>query len=113
MPRPRTPRYVISSIQIATNDPAFYNNTIRNLAAPWTNRDQTVFAALNDYVATVVGMVRGGDLRRKTGGENNDKGDRYTLHGRKPFRGGTFALSSRARERPAERSGHPGGTPAR
>ena len=25
----------------------------------------------------------------------------------------TFALSSRARERPAERSGHPGGTPAR
>jgi hypothetical protein len=25
---------------------------------PWTNRDQTVFAPLNDYVATVIGMVR-------------------------------------------------------
>jgi hypothetical protein len=42
----------------ATQDPAFYNNTIRNLATPWTNRDQTVFAPLNDYTATVIGMVR-------------------------------------------------------
>ena len=25
---------------------------------PWTNRDQTLFAPLNDYVATVIGMVR-------------------------------------------------------
>ena len=39
-------------------DPAFYNNTIRNMATPWTNRDQTVFVPLNDYTATVVGMVR-------------------------------------------------------
>jgi hypothetical protein len=43
---------------LATHDPAFYNNTIRNLATPWTNRDQTVFAPLNDYTATVIGMVR-------------------------------------------------------
>ena len=43
---------------LATQDPAFYNNTIRNLATPWTNRDQTVFAPLNDYTATVVGMVK-------------------------------------------------------
>jgi hypothetical protein len=43
---------------LATKDPAFYNNTIRNLATPWTNRDQTVFAPLNDYTATVIGMVR-------------------------------------------------------
>ena len=28
------------------------------LAVPWTNRDQTVFAPLNDYIATVIGMVR-------------------------------------------------------
>jgi hypothetical protein len=47
-----------SAALIATQDPAFYNNTVRNLAMPWTNRDQTVFAPLNDYVATVVGMVR-------------------------------------------------------
>jgi hypothetical protein len=43
---------------LATQDPAFYNNTIRNLATPWTNRSQTVFAPLNDYTATVIGMVR-------------------------------------------------------
>jgi hypothetical protein len=49
---------MVSAALLATNDPAFYNNTIRNLATPWTNRDQTVFAPLNDYTATVVGMVR-------------------------------------------------------
>jgi hypothetical protein len=48
----------VAAALIATNDPAFFNNTIRNLAMPWTNRDQTVFAPLNDYVATVIGMVR-------------------------------------------------------
>lgn len=37
---------------------AFYNVTVKNLATPWTNRDQTVFAPLNDYTATVIGMVR-------------------------------------------------------
>ena len=37
---------------------AFYNVTLKNFAMPWTNRDQTVFAPLNDYVATVIGMVR-------------------------------------------------------
>ena len=42
---------------MATNDPAFYNDTIRNMAAPWTNRDQSVFVPLNDYTATVIGMV--------------------------------------------------------
>jgi hypothetical protein len=48
----------VSAALMATNDPAFYNYTIRNLAAPWTNRDQSVFVPLNDYTATVVGMVR-------------------------------------------------------
>ena len=43
---------------LATQDPAFYNDTIRNLAAAWTNRDQSVFVPLNDYTATVIGMVR-------------------------------------------------------
>jgi hypothetical protein len=47
----------VSAALMATNDPAFYNDTIRNLAAPWTNRDQSVFVPLNDYTATVVGMV--------------------------------------------------------
>jgi hypothetical protein len=48
----------VSAALLATNDPAFYNFTIRNLAAPWTNRDQSVFVPLNDYIATVIGMVR-------------------------------------------------------
>jgi len=48
----------VNAALLATQDPAFYNNTIRNLAAPWTNRDQSVFVPLNDYTATVVGMVR-------------------------------------------------------
>jgi hypothetical protein len=37
---------------------AFYDVTLKNFAMPWTNRDQTMFTPLNDYVATVVGMVR-------------------------------------------------------
>jgi hypothetical protein len=38
--------------------PDFYNVTVKNMVTPWTNRDQTVFAPLNDYTATVIGMVR-------------------------------------------------------
>ncbi|BBM01579.1 hypothetical protein [Microbulbifer sp. GL-2] len=37
---------------------AFYNVTLKNLATPWTNEEQDVFAPLNDYSATVIGMVR-------------------------------------------------------
>lgn len=36
----------------------FYNVTLKNFATPWTNRDRTVFAPLNDYTATFIGMVR-------------------------------------------------------
>jgi hypothetical protein len=36
----------------------FYTTTLKNFATPWTNRDQTVFAPLNDYTATVIGIVR-------------------------------------------------------
>jgi len=42
----------------AMENPAFYNVTLKNFAAPWTNRDQSVFVPLNDYTATVIGMVR-------------------------------------------------------
>jgi hypothetical protein len=43
---------------IATDAPDFYNVTLKNMVTPWSNRDQTVFAPLNDYTATVIGMVR-------------------------------------------------------
>ena len=42
----------------AMDNPAFYNTTVRQLAAPWTNRDRSVYVDLNDSIATVVGIVR-------------------------------------------------------
>jgi hypothetical protein len=42
----------------ATDNPSFYNVTLKNFVAPWTNRDQAVFVPLNDYTATVIGIVR-------------------------------------------------------
>jgi hypothetical protein len=36
----------------------FYSVTLKNFATPWTNRDQTIFAPLNDYTAIVIGTVR-------------------------------------------------------
>ncbi len=44
--------------RIAMNNVSFYNVTLKNFAAPWTNRDQSVFVPLNDYIATVIGMIR-------------------------------------------------------
>ena len=42
----------------AMQSSAFYSVTLKNFAAPWTNREQSVFVPLNDYTATVIGMVR-------------------------------------------------------
>jgi hypothetical protein len=47
-----------AAAQRAMANPSFYNVTLKNFAAPWTNRDQTMFVPLNDYTATVIGMVR-------------------------------------------------------
>jgi len=43
---------------IAMENSSFYNVTLKNFAAPWTNRDRSVFVPLNDYIATVIGMIR-------------------------------------------------------
>ncbi|MGK0395261.1 MAG: hypothetical protein ACJAYE_001276, partial [Candidatus Azotimanducaceae bacterium] len=43
---------------IAIDHPDFYRTTLKNLVTPWTNRDFDVFAPLNDYTATVIGLVR-------------------------------------------------------
>ena len=48
----------IAAAYKAMDNRAFYDVTLKNFATPWTNREQTVFAPLNDYVATVIGMVR-------------------------------------------------------
>jgi hypothetical protein len=49
---------LVNAAAIATQQPDFYNVTVKNMVTPWSNRDQTVFAPLNDYTATVIGMVR-------------------------------------------------------
>ncbi len=49
---------VAGAVDLAMDNEAFYSATLKNMATPWTNREQTVFAPLNDYVATVIGMVR-------------------------------------------------------
>ncbi len=48
----------LSAAYTAMNNAAFYNVTLKNLVTPWTNGEFDVFAPLNDYTATVIGMVR-------------------------------------------------------
>lgn len=45
---------------LAMDNPAFYNITLKNFVAPWTNEEQSVFVPLNDYTATVIGIIRDG-----------------------------------------------------
>jgi hypothetical protein len=47
-----------AAAQLAMDNKNFYNVTLKNFVAPWTSRDRTVFVPLNDYTATVIGMVR-------------------------------------------------------
>jgi hypothetical protein len=49
---------LVQAAAVATGAPTFYNVTLKNFSMPWTNRSATVFSPLNDYVATVIGMVR-------------------------------------------------------
>ncbi len=49
---------LMGAAAIATDAATFYSVTLKNLVTPWTNRDGTAFAPLNDYTATVIGMVR-------------------------------------------------------
>ncbi len=59
---------------------SFYDVTLKNMAVPWTNRDQTVFAPLNDYVATYIGIVRDDtDFRLALSGDIS-----YTVNGITP-----------------------------
>ena len=48
----------VDAALIAIDNKAFYNITLKNFAAPWSNRERTLFTPLNDYTATVIGMVR-------------------------------------------------------
>jgi len=48
----------VGAALIATEAPEFYNVTLKNLAAPWSNEFQNIFVPLNDYIATIIGVVR-------------------------------------------------------
>ncbi|WP_156896345.1 hypothetical protein [Aestuariibacter salexigens] len=43
---------------LAMQHPDFYRTTLKNWATPWTNEEFDIYAPLNDYSATVIGMVR-------------------------------------------------------
>lgn len=49
---------VRSAADMAMDHPAFYSVTLKNWITPWTNEDADVFAPLNDYTATVIGITR-------------------------------------------------------
>jgi hypothetical protein len=56
---------VSAAADIAMASETFYGVTLKTLAAPWTNREQTPFVPLDDYMATFIGVVRDDlDLRR-------------------------------------------------
>lgn len=44
--------------ELAMQHPSFYDVTLKNWVKDWTNEDQTNRVPLNDYVATVVGIIR-------------------------------------------------------
>jgi hypothetical protein len=47
-----------AAAQLAMANSGFYNVTLRNFVAPATNRAESAFVPLNDYIATVIGMIR-------------------------------------------------------
>ncbi len=46
------------NLAIKDSDHDFYNVTVRNFAQPMSNKPQSLFVPLNDYTATIIGMVR-------------------------------------------------------
>jgi len=48
----------VAAAELAMDHPAFYNVSLKNFVTPWTNAEGSVYAELNDYTATVIGMIR-------------------------------------------------------
>lgn len=69
-----------AAAQMAIQNDAFYDVTLKNMVTPWTNEEQNAFAPLNDYTATVIGMVRDNlDFRRVLYGDLLYIGDQAAL----------------------------------
>jgi hypothetical protein len=55
----------VAAAQIAMQNSFFYNSTLKNFVTPWTDSDRSVLGDLNDYTATVIGVIRDDyDFRR-------------------------------------------------
>lgn len=59
------PANPVAAALIAIDNKNFYNVTLKNFITPWTNEEQTAFpldsgteGTLNDYTATVIGIIR-------------------------------------------------------
>jgi hypothetical protein len=48
----------IDAAYVAMDAPDFYRTTLKLFATPWTNKDQDIFLPLNDYSATIIGLIR-------------------------------------------------------
>ncbi len=48
----------LAAAMIAVEHDDFYNVTLKNWVTPWTNEEKSIFAPLNDYTATVIGIIR-------------------------------------------------------
>ncbi len=55
----------VAAAEIAMQNVYFYNSTLKNFATPWTDSQRSVLGDLNDYSATVIGIIRDDfDFRR-------------------------------------------------
>jgi len=50
----------------AMENDGFYNVTLKNFVAPWTNEAMSSFVPLNDYTATVIGIVKDNEFSTMT-----------------------------------------------
>jgi hypothetical protein len=48
----------VDAARVAMRNPLFYNLVIKNWVKPWTNEEFNNKVPLNDYVATVIGVIR-------------------------------------------------------
>ncbi len=47
----------VAAAEIAMQDYAFANSLLKTFITPWTNQQMTPFAPLNDYTATIIGII--------------------------------------------------------
>jgi hypothetical protein len=48
----------VGAANIAMQNPEFYRVALKNWVSPWTNVDRSVHTPLNDFSATVIGLIR-------------------------------------------------------